>query len=145
MKEPITSGGTFQESSHAAHNNAGVLSTTDRDEPPAALRGRTTPTASSCRIELITDGDSLFSLNKDWDDLYARAERPYVSQSFEWAWCAWKTLARSSDGQLRCLTVRRDGRLVLVWPMVVSRPHRFWSIAAPLGTPGDYTDVLAEE
>ncbi|WP_336490107.1 GNAT family N-acetyltransferase [Methylobacterium nigriterrae] len=94
---------------------------------------------------VISDTSDLLSLRAEWDDLYRRAENPRLSQSFEWAWSVWSNLAQPNGGRLRTVVVRRSGRLVLVWPMVVTRHRRLWSIATSLATPEDYaTDMLAE-
>jgi CelD/BcsL family acetyltransferase involved in cellulose biosynthesis len=99
---------------------------------------------AGCRVQVITDPENLLSLRAEWDDLYARADSPRLSQSFEWAWCAWETVAKPVGSRLLCVFVRESTRPVLIWPMVVSRHRRFWTAATALAAPEDWFDVLVE-
>ena len=93
-------------------------------------------------VQVVTNEQDLLRLRPAWDDLYARAHQPFVSQSFEWVWCVWKNLMH--EGPLRCIFIWQDGRLVLVWPAAIVRYHCFWTAEVPLATAGDYIDFLAE-
>jgi len=97
-----------------------------------------------CRVQVITDPKNLLAIRTEWDDLYTRADSPRLSQSFEWAWCAWKTVAQPLGGRLLCVFVRQSTRPVLIWPMVISRRRRLWTVATALAAPEDYFDVLVE-
>ena len=96
------------------------------DNPPAASLSQ------HHRVEVVKDPGALQALQPDWDGLYQRADRPYLSASFEWAWCAWETLAKPRGGRLHCLTIREGSRLVLVWPLFILRRHHFWKAVLPL-------------
>jgi len=96
-------------------------------------------------VEVITDPAALAALRPEWDALQRRARAPRLTQSFEWVWCAWEQIARPSGMSLYCVVVRREGRLAVVWPMVVRRRHLLWRAVAQLATDGDYADVLVEE
>jgi CelD/BcsL family acetyltransferase involved in cellulose biosynthesis len=96
------------------------------------------------QVEVVKDPGALQALQPDWDGLYQRADRPYLSQSFEWAWCAWETLAKPRDGRLHCIAIREDSRLVLVWPLFILRRRHFWKAVLPLNMSLDYTDLLVE-
>src|SRR5262245_17887390 len=105
--------------------------------------GSTTMSASECCVRLVTDPRDLISLRPQWDDLYLRAGTARLSQSFEWMWCAWETLEQPLGSQLLCITIERSARLVLIWPLVVSRHKRLWTVVTPLNSPEDYAlDVL---
>lgn len=91
---------------------------------------------------IISSEENFVRLAPEWDELYTRADKPYVSQSFEWVRCVWKTLLRS--GRLRCIAVRDRNRLVLVWPLVAIPYRRFWTAQMPIATGGDYNDFLVE-
>lgn len=101
--------------------------------------------ASPCAVEVVTDAQALIGLQPEWDELYARAGAPYLSQSFAWCRCAWETMARPRGARLFCIVVRREGRLALVWPLVVIRRRRFWRAVTALGGVEDYADLLIEE
>jgi CelD/BcsL family acetyltransferase involved in cellulose biosynthesis len=109
------------------------------------MRGACPHGAGEPEIGLVADEAGLHALEQDWDDLFRRAASPRLTQSFEWSRAVWQTILRpAGDKRLHCVTIRRDGRLVLILPMVLAPLHRFWTAAVPLGTQGDYTDVLVE-
>src|SRR5271154_3879230 len=97
----------------------------------------------STRVQIVIDESELLRLAPAWDDLYARAHRPFVTQSFEWVWCVWKTLMRGEH--LRFIFVWYQDRLVLVWPGMITRHNRFWKAEVPVATNADYVDFLAED
>jgi CelD/BcsL family acetyltransferase involved in cellulose biosynthesis len=107
-------------------------------------RPHTVPLSRQYKVEVVKDPGALQALQPDWDSLYQRADRPFLSASFEWAWCVWETLAKPRGGRLHCITVREGGRLVLIWPLFILRRHRFWKAVLPLNMTLDYTDVLVE-
>ena len=94
------------------------------------------------RVQVVTDEQELLRLAPFWNELFARADRPFVSQSFEWSWCVWKNLMKGA--RLRCIFLWEGDRLVLVWPAAIVRHHRVWAAEIPIATPGDYVDFLAE-
>jgi CelD/BcsL family acetyltransferase involved in cellulose biosynthesis len=97
---------------------------------------------SSPRVQIVTEEQDLIGLAPAWDDLYARAYKPFVTQSFEWVYSVWKNLIR--HGRLRFISVWQKDRLALVWPAVIVPYHRFWTAEVPVASPGDYIDFLAE-
>lgn len=111
---------------------------------PPGDRPRTALLSQQYKVDVVKDPGAFQSLQPDWDSLYQRADRPYLSHSFEWTWCAWETLAKPRGGRLHCITVREGSRLVLVWPLFIFRRHRFWKAVLPLNMSLDYTDVLVE-
>jgi CelD/BcsL family acetyltransferase involved in cellulose biosynthesis len=95
------------------------------------------------RVQIVTDEQELLRLAPAWNDLFVRADRPFLSQSFEWAWCVWKHLL--SGGRLRCIFVWDRDRLVLIWAAAIVRTHRLWAAEVPIVSGGDYVDFLAEK
>jgi CelD/BcsL family acetyltransferase involved in cellulose biosynthesis len=95
-------------------------------------------------VEIIKDPETFESLQPDWNGLFQRADRPYLSQSFEWSWCVWETITKPRGGRLHCILIRKSGRLVLIWPLAILSYHRLWRAARSLSMTGDYTDVLVE-
>jgi CelD/BcsL family acetyltransferase involved in cellulose biosynthesis len=94
------------------------------------------------KLEILDRPHALRALRGDWDDLYARAARPSVTQSFAWAWCAWQHLVEPKGGRLFCVVLRQGGRADLIWPMAVLRHRGLWSRATALG-PVEFTEPLA--
>jgi len=100
---------------------------------------------SNVQVQVISTAEEFTLLQAEWDDLYERAEAPRLSQSFEWLRYVWETLALPAGGRLFCIAIRRSGRLVLAWPMVIARHKRLWTVATSLGSPEDYAaDMLVD-
>jgi CelD/BcsL family acetyltransferase involved in cellulose biosynthesis len=97
----------------------------------------------SLRVQVVTKENELRLLAPSWNDLYARARDAFVTQTFEWVWCVWKSLM--AGAQLRFVFVWCGDRLVLVWPGAIVRFDRFWTAEVPVATLGDYVDFLAED
>ena len=55
-----------------------------------------------------------------------------LSQTFQWAEEAWQTISQPLGRELNCITLRSEGRLVAVWPLIVCR-ERGLRILRPLG------------
>jgi CelD/BcsL family acetyltransferase involved in cellulose biosynthesis len=100
-------------------------------------------TDASPRIQIVTVQGELQRLAYAWDDLYRRACKPMIIQSFEWIWCLCNKLMR--NGQLRFIFVWRDDKLVLVWPAVIVSYERFWTAEVAVAGGGDYVDYLVED
>lgn len=95
------------------------------------------------QYEIITGEDALAGLQPEWDALWTRARgRHYLS--FAFCWIAWEQVAKPKGRSLRCIIRRDNGRLAMVWPLVLR--HRFmWTCLAPLSPEAaDYSDILME-
>jgi hypothetical protein len=46
--------------------------------------------ANDYTVEIVKDPKVFQTLQPDWDRLFQRSDRPYLSQSFEWTWCVWE-------------------------------------------------------
>jgi CelD/BcsL family acetyltransferase involved in cellulose biosynthesis len=96
------------------------------------------------RSEVITETEALQRLRGDWDDLFRRAARPDVSQSFEWVLAAWETVGKPRSGQLNVVVLRENGRAVLIWPLVVYRHRRHWRAVHPLLPSEDFHPLVED-
>lgn len=106
--------------------------------------------AANLELELITTRAAFDALEHDWNALFARAGLPsQVFQTFNWNW-HWANhyLEEATGGvpglKLSILTGRRDGALVMVWPLVKQRvrgiTQLFW-----MGDPvSQYGDVVID-
>ena len=100
-------------------------------------------------LRIIRSTEELSALAAEWKELAARTPGYFLSQTFQWAETAWATIARPMGGELNCLALRFEGRLVAVWPLSVGheqgvrtlRPLGFelHEYCAPLVEPGDRT------
>jgi CelD/BcsL family acetyltransferase involved in cellulose biosynthesis len=95
------------------------------------------------RVEIITDTQRFRALGKEWEELWSRANGQY-HESFAVCWQSWVDIAQPRGSKLRCIVGRADGRLVMVWPLAVSR-HAAWRVLRLLGPEAaDYTSMLIE-
>jgi teichuronic acid exporter len=101
-------------------------------------------TADAIKFAIIADPESFAALREEWDALWSRAERPRVSQSFDWCMTGWRTTANPRARKLNIIVGRIDGRLVMVWPMTIRR-CMVWNIGGPLGAETTEYDPLLVE
>ncbi len=95
-------------------------------------------------LEIIADSDAHAGLEAKWRDLCNHAPEHGFFQIYTWVWAWWKHLGEASGYKLCIITVNQDGRLVLIWPLVVRR-LALWHIGTWLGAgTGQYGDLLLE-
>jgi len=124
--------------------------------PDSALRERaiarpgphTEPAASPIAIDLIDERSAFDALEPEWNDLFRRAGKDIqLFQTFNWNW-HWANHYLPPDGSERSLaivTVRRGGRLAMLWPLVLERTSGL-KVLQWMGEPvSQYGDVLAED
>ena len=135
-----------------------MITAADSTKPARAPMARATPpnTAAISALDLeldlslITDRAAFEALEAEWNDLFARAGRPtQVFQTFNWNWHWARHYLPDADGgvagmQLSIVTGRRNGRLIMVWPLARERVRGitqiFW-----MGDPvSQYGDVLID-
>ena len=100
--------------------------------------------AGGLSVAVARERAAFNALEAEWNELFARCGRgAAVYQSFNWNW-HWANayLAASGPCSLAVLAMRREGRLVAVWPLVA---HRMLGacIVEWMGSPvSQYGDVL---
>ena len=119
-----------------------------RPSPPAAGAAPRLAFGSETTFSVVSERAAFDALEMEWNDLAARAEpAPSVFQSFNWHWhwCNHFLDPRpASRNRLHILLARRQGRLVLVWPLVVTRRHGL-DVLRWMGEPvGQYGDVILD-
>jgi CelD/BcsL family acetyltransferase involved in cellulose biosynthesis len=101
--------------------------------------------ASGLQMAIAATLDELAALGPEWSGLFERAGRP--NQAFQTHALAmqWARHFLPDRGlRLAVVTVRRHGRLVLVWPLVSRRRVGLMQLGA-LGEPvGQYSDLIVE-
>ena len=104
--------------------------------------------ASALDFAVISTREGFDALEADWNDLFARAGRSaQLFQAFNWNWHWANHFIGDDPGRTRLavVTARRDGRLVMVWPLVLERRAGL-RVLAWMGEPvSQYGDVLAED
>ena len=103
----------------------------------------------TCAFAVVSTRADFNALETEWNDLFWRAGRgAQIFQTFNWNW-HWCNhyLAASADApapSLAIVTGRRNGRLVMVWPLVSERVAGLSQLAW-MGDPvSQYGDVLVE-
>ena len=114
---------------------------TEAKAAPAALE-------AAC-ISVVTERAQFEALEQEWNDLFERAGKDHqLFQTFNWNW-HWvrhylSNTGRSPRRTLAVVVARRDGRLVLVWPLVLERIAGL-RVLQWMGDPvSQYGDVLVE-
>ena len=109
-----------------------------------------------CDFDLISDRAAFDALEAEWNDLFTRAGKPQnVFQTFNFCW-HWANhyVREPSHGdensrlgrglKLRLITARRDGRLIMVWPLVSERVRGITQLFWMGGAVSQYGDVLID-
>ncbi len=121
-----------------------------RHDPHQAeiLAGTPEDTAAPAALDLVTTLDGFRALEDDWNDLFARAgTNRHLFQTFNWLW-HWANhflpQTAGADTSLAIVTARRDGRLVMVWPLVAERAGPVTQLVW-MGEPvSQYGDLIVE-
>lgn len=94
-------------------------------------------------IEIISDVERFRAVRNEWEDLWSRANGHY-HEAFTVCWESWLNIAGPRGSKLRCIVGRQNGRLVMVWPLVVTR-RALWRVLRMLGPEAaDYTSMLLD-
>lgn len=128
-------------------DNAGAPAAAISAEVVPAQSVKCTPTPIA--FEAIETRAAFDALETEWNQLFERCGRPINAfQTFNWCWhwCNhYLPRGAATGSRLFVVTGRRDGRLALVWPLVVSRRAGFVRLSA-LGEPvGQYSDLLVDD
>ncbi|MEO1207153.1 MAG: GNAT family N-acetyltransferase [Pseudomonadota bacterium] len=97
---------------------------------------------------VVSTLEELRALKDDWDGLFSKSGKPgQVFQTHAWCmtWAQTYLNGAERSASLFILTARRDGRLVMVWPMVKERSTRLARLVW-LGAPvTQYGDVIVDD
>jgi CelD/BcsL family acetyltransferase involved in cellulose biosynthesis len=106
--------------------------------PQAAAR------ADEVAIAIVDTTNAFLALRAEWDALFDRAGLPHQVFQSHAVLRHWATHYLDGRMRLSIVTARRDGRLVMVWPLV--RERRFGLVSLRfMGVPvAQYGDVLVE-
>jgi CelD/BcsL family acetyltransferase involved in cellulose biosynthesis len=111
--------------------------------------GMVKETAQACAFTIVSSRAGFDALEAEWNDLFWRAGKgTQVFQTFNWNW-HWcnhflSTSAEGTGPSLAIVTGRRNGRLIMVWPLVSERVAGLSQLSW-MGDPvSQYGDVLVE-
>ncbi|MGI9415438.1 MAG: GNAT family N-acetyltransferase [Hyphomicrobiales bacterium] len=101
---------------------------------------------SPYRFRFVTSPAALSAIGADWGELEIRAgSRFNYFQTFEWVSNWYRHVGAPDGAELMILTARRDGRLEMVWPLMVVRQNGL-RVVKWLSEPHlQYGDVLAAD
>ena len=104
--------------------------------------------AAGTTISVVSERTSFDALEPEWNDLFRRAGRdaqPFQSFNWSWHWANhYLDPGRRPRLSLAIVTVRREGRLVMLWPLVSERLAGL-SLLRWMGEPvSQYGDALCE-
>lgn len=96
-----------------------------------------------CEIVVLDDTQALAALEEEWEDLYRNSPLATPFQSWAWLYSWWEFYGK--DYELRLVTIRCDGLLVGLMPLMLQRWGGFGRLLFVGTGPSDYQDVLARE
>ena len=79
-------------------------------------------------------------MREQWNGLASRLDHPHLFFSFDWCWSAWKLVAERRGYKLRLVTGMLDGRLVLIWPLMMDNGVARMLSSSTL----EYRDIIVE-
>jgi len=102
--------------------------------------------AGSLDFEVVTSRQDLARLEPEWNALWARtlgSSSPFLSFNWLWHWCQHYLDAPSS--RLAIVTGRRNGRLILVWPLCIEHQFRLRTASFAGAPVSQYGDILIDQ
>lgn len=122
-------------------------------DAPAAYRDRAGPVhglvpQGLLQLEIVTERAAFDTLEPEWDALFERAAKSH--QAFQrfgwlWHWCNHYLPGSGNRGAgLAVVAGRAEGRLVMVWPLVIERVLGLRQLAWMGDTVSQYGDVVVE-
>ena len=97
------------------------------------------------QISVITDLNGMKSLEVEWNHLFDDIKEKFYFYGFSWNWHACQHFVKKRRLGLRIIVGRVDGRVVLIWPLVVVRFFG-WQIVKWLGSQTlEYHDLLVRD
>lgn len=100
--------------------------------------------ASTATFAIVADRDGFDALEAEWESLFERAgTSAQLFQTHAWLWHWTRQFLNPARHELAIVTSRRAGRLIMVWPAVLTRGpiRRLDWMGEPVS---QYGDVLAE-
>ncbi len=94
-----------------------------------------------CEVAVLEDTQDFANLKEEWEDLYQNSPLATPFQSWAWLYSWWESYG--DDYELHLITVRVEGLLVGLIPLMLDVRWGFFSRALFIGTGlTDYNDIL---
>jgi CelD/BcsL family acetyltransferase involved in cellulose biosynthesis len=96
-------------------------------------------------IAIISDYRDIVALQPEWDVLWSSVSSPGYQQSSTFALVCCQEIHNNQRSALRCIVVRKSGKVVLIWPLLLRRA-RGVKILSPLWSTGvECTEPLVHD
>ena len=96
-----------------------------------------------CEIVVLDHTQALAALEEEWEDLYRHSPLATPFQSWAWLYSWWEFYGKGYE--LRLVTIRCDGLLVGLMPLMLQRRGGFGRLLFVGTGLTDYQDILARE
>jgi CelD/BcsL family acetyltransferase involved in cellulose biosynthesis len=94
-----------------------------------------------CEVVVLNDTQAFAALEAEWEDLYRNAPLATPFQWWAWLYSWWEFYGQGYE--LRLVTIRDEGLLVGLIPLILDRRRGFGRLLFVGTGPTDYQDVLA--
>jgi CelD/BcsL family acetyltransferase involved in cellulose biosynthesis len=99
----------------------------------------------SMKISVVRDLDGMKALETEWNYLFDGAKEKFYFYGFSWNWQACRHIVKKRRLRPYIIVGRVDGRVVLIWPLVIGRLF-VWQVVKWLGSQTlEYHDVLVRD
>jgi CelD/BcsL family acetyltransferase involved in cellulose biosynthesis len=96
-------------------------------------------------IDIISEYRDLVTLQPEWDALWLSSRSPGYEHSSTFALVCLQEIHNDRRSALRCIVIRRSGKVVLIWPLLIRRMAGV-KILSPLWSMGaEYTEPIVED
>jgi len=93
---------------------------------------------------IIDEPAKLKVIEQDWYRLFTESSNDNYFLTFDWNWYAWQHIEQQRKFSLRILVGRCQGKIILIWPLVLSSVVRIRELRWLGSGYGDCRDVLVE-
>src|ERR1700761_82952 len=93
-------------------------------------------------IDILPEYHDLVALKPEWDALWSRLTSPGYQQSSTYTLVCWQQMHNDKRSALRCIVIRRSGKIVLIWPLLLRRLALIKILSPVWSTGAEYTEPL---
>lgn len=93
---------------------------------------------------MTTDLAGFLALRSEWDALWHRVPNAFAAQGFAWCLAGWQTTGQPLGRRLHIVTLRENGRVVLIWPLTTQRGWTRTTVTTLGSESSEYDSLLVE-
>jgi CelD/BcsL family acetyltransferase involved in cellulose biosynthesis len=102
-------------------------------------------TSGPITIDILSEYGDLVSLQPEWDALWSSISSPGYQQSSTYTLICWQQMHNDKHSALRCIVIRRSGKVVLIWPLLLRRLALITILSPVWSTGAEYTEPLVTD